>query len=303
MPGVYSLASHRSERVMHSEWLSTLRQDFVFAMRQGRRQPVFTAVALITFALGIGANTAMFSVVRGVLLRPLPYRDPARLAAIWPGRAISNAELLFLQQQSRSLEAVAAFSPGWGIALTGAGDPRQLHAARVSVNFFHTLGLRPALGRDLTPNESERGAWNVAILSHELWQTQFGADSGVIGRVVDMDAQPTRIIGVMPAGFEAFQSGVDAWLPLQIDPSSAFHTGALSLAFGRLAAGATSGTHRSAHGAPQRVSAGGSRARLRDEGRRCTLSACEPRRRTRFPGYGNDRDGSSLWARVSFPQR
>ena len=208
-------------------------------MRQARRQPAVTTIALLTFALGIGANTAMFSVVRGVLLRPLPYSDPQRLAAIWPGRAISNAELLYLQQNARTLQSVAAFSPGWGIALTGAGEPRQLHAARVSVNFFGVLGVHPAIGRPFAPNESERGAWDVAVLSHELWTTQFGADSSAIGRVVDMDGQPTRIVGVMPAGFEAFQSGVDAWLPLQINPSSPFHTGQLSLGFGRLAQGAT----------------------------------------------------------------
>ena len=224
---------------MNKEFWVSLRQDSIFAVRQARRKPVFTIVALATFALGIGANTAMFSVVRGVLLRPLPFRDAGRLAAIWPSRAISNAELLFLQRESRSLQSVAAFSPGWGIALTGAGEPRQLHAARVSVNFFQTLGVRPAFGRDLRPNESSAGAWNVVLLSHELWQSQFGGDSGVIGRIVDMDAQPTRIVGVMPAGFEAFQPDVDAWLPLMIDPSSQFHTGALSLALGRLAPGAT----------------------------------------------------------------
>ncbi|HEY2854286.1 MAG TPA: ABC transporter permease [Gemmatimonadaceae bacterium] len=224
---------------MLREWLAVLRQDAVFALRQARRQPAVTTIALLTFALGIGANTAMFSVVRGVLLRPLPYSDPQRLAAIWPGRAISNAELLYLQQNSRTLQSVAAFSPGWGIALTGAGEPRQLHAARVSVNFFSVLGVHPAIGRPFAPNESERGAWDVAVLSNELWTTQFGADSGAIGRVVDMDGQPTRIVGVIPAGFEAFQSGVDAWLPLQINPSSPFHTGQLSLGFGRLAQGAT----------------------------------------------------------------
>ena len=224
---------------MITEWESVLRHDSVFALRQARRQPVFTVVALLTFALGIGANTAVFSVVRGVLLRPLPYRDPERLAAVWPARAISNAELLYLQSNARSFQAVGAFSPGWGIALTGAGEPRQLHAARVSVNFFGTLGVRPAFGRDLRPNESDAGAWDVAILSHELWISHFAGDSAVIGRVVNMDAQPTRIIGVMPAGFEAFQSGVDAWLPLQINPASPFHTGALSLGFGRLAPGAS----------------------------------------------------------------
>jgi len=224
--------------MIRERW-DALRHDAVFGLRQARRQPVVTAVALLTFALGIGANTAMFSVVRGVLLRPLPYRDPERLAAIWPGRAISNAELLYLQANARTLQSVAAFSPGWGIALTNAGEPRQLHAARVSPNFFGVLGVNPALGRPFAPNESQRGAWDVAVLSHELWMTQFAGDSAVVGRVVSMDGQPTRVVGVMPSGFEAFQSDVDAWLPLQIDPSSPFHTGQLSLAFGRLARGAS----------------------------------------------------------------
>jgi putative ABC transport system permease protein len=224
---------------MIGESWGMLRHDVVFAMRQARRQRVFTTVALITFALGIGANTAIFSVVRGVLLRPLPYLDPARLVAIWPGRAISNAELLYMQQEAKTLRSVAAFSPGWGIAMTGAGEPRQLDAARVSVNFFRTLGVAPMLGRTFQPDESDVGKWNVAILSHAVWVSQFGADSGVIGRVADMDGTPHRIIGVMPAAFEAFDADVEAWLPLQIDPRSPFHTGATSRAFGRLAPGAS----------------------------------------------------------------
>jgi len=236
---LYDSARRRETRMQFHERWSMVSHDVVFALRQARRQPVFTIIALLTFALGIGANTAMFSVVRGVLLRPLPFRDPSRLAAVWPSRAISNAELLFMQRESRSLQSVAALSLGWGIAMTGAGEPRQLHAARVSVNFFDLLGVHPAFGRSLAPNESGRGSWDVAILSHDLWASQFAGDSSVIGRVVDMDARPTRIIGVMPAGFEALQAGVDAWLPLQIDPSSPFHTGQLSIAIGRLANGAT----------------------------------------------------------------
>jgi putative ABC transport system permease protein len=216
---------------------ATIRGDIVFALRQARRQLRFTIIALLTFALGIGANTAMFGVVRGVLLRPLPYRDPARLAAIWPTRAISNAELVYLQRGAKSFESVAAFSPGWGIAMTGAGEPRQLDGARVSANFFQTLGVQPQIGRAFRPDESDRGKWDVAILSHRLWIEHFGGDSSVLGRVVDLDAQPHRIIGIMPAGFEAFQPDVDAWLPLQIDPSSPFHTGQTALALGRLTRG------------------------------------------------------------------
>ena len=155
---------------------------------------------------------------------------PARV--IWPAKTISNAELVYLQRHTRRSRSVAAFSPGWGIALTGAGDPRQLDAARVSTNYFQTLGVRPAVGRPFAPGEIISGQWNVAVISHALWLSQFGGDSSVIGRVVQMDDTPTQIVGVMPAGFEAFQANVDAWLPLQIDPSSPFYTGQTALGFG-----------------------------------------------------------------------
>src|SRR4051794_39319842 len=117
------------------EWWDALRQDVVVALRIARRERTFTTVALLTFALGIGANTAVYSVVHAVLLRPLPFAQPEHLAAIWPTRAISNAELDYLQANTQTLRAVAAFSPGWGVAMTRAGEPRQLDAARVSTNF------------------------------------------------------------------------------------------------------------------------------------------------------------------------
>ena len=223
-----------SRQLWHS-----IRGDLRVALRQARKDRTFTIVALATFALGVGANAAMFSVVRSVLLRPLPYAQPERLAAIWPKRTISNAELLYMQQHAASFESVAAFSPGWGVAMTGAGEPRQLDAARVSTNFFGVLGVRPMLGRGFLSGESENGQWSVTVLSHALWLSQFGGDSTVVGRVVDMDGQPCRVIGVMPASFELFQANVDAWLPVQIDPASPFHTGATALAFGRLRRGAT----------------------------------------------------------------
>ncbi len=219
-------------------WQS-IRRDMTVALRQARKDRTFTVMALATFALGVGANAAIFSVVRSVLLRPLPYAHPERLAAIWPTRTISNAELLYMQEHTTTFESVAAFSPGWGVAMTGAGEPRQLDAARVSANFFDVLGVRPLLGRGFLSDESATGRWNVAVLSHALWVSQFGGDSAVVGRVVDMDGQPHRIVGIMPATFEAFQPTVDAWLPLQIDPTSPFYTGATALGFGRLRRGAT----------------------------------------------------------------
>ena len=222
------------ERTLEATW-----QDVRYAVRTLRKAPMFTAVALLTVALGIGANTAVYSVVSAVLVRPLPFADPDRLAAIWPTRTISNAELEYLQGHSHAFSAVAAFSPGWGIPLTGSGEPRQLDAARVSTNFFQTLGVRPAIGRGFVDGESSDGRWNVIVLSHHLWMSQFNGDSSVIGRIVNPDGSPHRVIGVMPASFEAFQAGVDAWLPLQIDRTSRFYTGQTALAFGRLAPSTT----------------------------------------------------------------
>ncbi|HEX4681479.1 MAG TPA: ABC transporter permease [Gemmatimonadaceae bacterium] len=216
-----------------------LHHDLVFARRLAWRQKSFTLVALATFALGIGANTAIYTIVRRVVLQPLPFAHPGRLAAIWPARTISNAELEFMQSHARSFDGVGAFSPGWGIAMTNAGEPRQLDGARVSANFFALLGVRPAIGRAFHPDESEPGKWDVVILSDALWRDQFRRDPAIVGRIVDLDGNPSRVVGVMPPGFEAFQAGVDAWLPLQIDRSSRFYTGQTALAFGRLRGTAT----------------------------------------------------------------
>lgn len=217
----------------------SLAEDVRFSIRVARRDRTSTLVALITFALGIGATTAVYSVVHGVLLRPLPFVQPQRLAAIWPTRTISNAELEYLQANTRAFTAVAAFSPGWGVAMTGVGEPRQLDAARVSTNLFATLGVAPAIGRSFADGESAPGYWNVAIISDDLWTKYFARDPAVVGRSVDMDGQPHRIIGVMPRGFEAFGAHVEAWLPLQIDQSSPFYTGQTALGLGRLRVGVT----------------------------------------------------------------
>jgi predicted permease len=222
------------ERTVEGTW-----QDARYALRTLRKSPAFTIIALLTVALGIGATTAVYSVVSGVLIRPLPFGTPDRLAAIWPTKTISNAELEYLQEHSRAFAAVAAFSPGWGIPLTGSGEPRQLDAARVSTNFFEVLGARPIIGRGFIDGESAPDRWNVAVLSHSLWMRQFGGDRSVVGRVVDLDGAPHRIVGVMPTQFEAFQAGVDAWLPLQIDRASRFYTGQTAIAFGRLAPAST----------------------------------------------------------------
>ena len=212
-----------------------------------RQRPAFAATALLTLALGIGANTAVFSVVHGIVLGPLPYSAPDRLVGLWPGHFFSNAEMLFLQERSRSLERMELFSPGWSIALTGGGEPAQLVGARTSAGFFDALGSRPALGRTFVADDSRPESNDVAMLSEELWRTRFGGDPGIIGRRVTLDGTPHTIVGVMPATFRFHRNDVEVWTPLAIDPAAWFHRGGTSIGIGRLAVGATPAT---ALGAP-----------------------------------------------------
>ncbi len=225
--------------------LDAFVQDVRYAARALGRRPTFTAVAVLTLALGIGANAAVFSAVRGILLAPLPYAEPERLAAVWPEHFFSSAELLYLQEHGRAMRRVEAFSPGWSVALAGGCgassdcEPRQLLGARTSTGFFDLLGVRPVLGRAFVPDESRPGNDRVALISHALWRARFGGDRDVVGRAVRLDGQSGTIVGVMPAGFEFEHPGVDVWMPLVVDPASPFYTGGVALAVARLAPGAT----------------------------------------------------------------
>jgi len=212
----------------------TVAGDLRYAIRGLVRRPGFTAVAVLTLALGIGANAAIFSAVRGILLRPLPFRVPNRLVAFNAEQFISNAELLFLRDNARTLDGVAAISPGWGMALTGVGDATQLTTARVSPNLLDVLGVRPMLGRTFHENESIPGQETVAILGHSLWAERFGSDPSVIGRNVVLDGTSYNVVGVLPPGFEVLGRPADLWTPLVIDPTAWFHKGAVSWFVGRL---------------------------------------------------------------------
>lgn len=194
---------------------------------------------MLTLALGIGANTAVFSVVNGIVLNRLPYREPERLVA-FGDYFISNAELLYLRENIRSLEHVASYSPGWDMALTSGGEPTKVTAAKVSPNFLDMLGVAPVHGRDFSDDESEPGRGSVALIDFALWQTRFGGDPAIVGRSVTIDGTPHTVAGVLPRGFH-FYSGTPAHflLPITIDPSSRFHRGQNALAFGRLTNGAT----------------------------------------------------------------
>src|ERR1044071_6548093 len=191
--------------------MRTLLQDLRFGFRLLRKSPGFTAVAVLALALGVAANTAIFSVVNAVLIKPLPYRDPARLLMVWEynrvrdkhQNVVSTANFIDRQKQTDVFEEMAAYSD-WHVNLTGGGDPVEVPVQYTTPNLFHVLGARPILGRDFTPDDARPEAPAVVILSHGLWQRRFGSDPGVVGRAVTVNGTPAEVVGVMPAGFQWF---------------------------------------------------------------------------------------------------
>ena len=209
------------------------------AFRSLRRRPGFSALAVVTIALGAGANAAVSAVAYSVLLKPLPYADPDRVVAVWPGRFMSQVELRYLREHARGLSAISSVAPGWTFSLTGAGDPSKITVDRVSGDLFETLGTRPLLGRLVRTDEERPGAPRVLLLSHRYWRTRFGGDPSVVGRTVKLDDVPHEIVGVMPASFEVVTTNVDAWAPLPADRAAFYDKLNFALLVGRLAPGST----------------------------------------------------------------
>jgi putative ABC transport system permease protein len=212
--------------------MSFLR-DLRFAARSLSRTPGFTAVAVATLALGIGANTAIFTVVRAVLLKPLPYRDAERLVVVWEDLiregnhrfSVAAPNFEDLRRRSRSFEGLAA-QLGTGFALTGAGEtPEAVLGARVTGDFFAVLGAKAALGRAVIPSDEVAGkAKNVAVLGHALWQRRFAGARDVVGRTIRLYDVPYEVVGVMPPDFEATSQLKaptrlsEVWVPLEVPP-------------------------------------------------------------------------------------
>ena len=201
--------------------LEVLWQDLRYAARMLRRSPAFTAVAVLTLALGIGANTAIFSVVNAVLLCPLPYREPGRLVELWGNvkratverRGASYPDYQDWRGQSRSFETMAAFD-GASFTLTGVDEPERLAGEYVSQPYFALLGVNPAVGRAFRPEEDrvpERDA--VVILSDSLWKRRFGADPAIAGRAIALGGRGYTVIGVMPPWFRGVTDTADVWVP------------------------------------------------------------------------------------------
>jgi putative ABC transport system permease protein len=176
-----------------------------YAIRTLRRSPGFTIIALLTLALGIGANTAIFSFVNGVLLKPLPYRDPHGIVMVWekpPGgdrNGISTLNFLDWKNQNTVFEHMAAINFGGNVTLTGAGQPEELQGVRVSASYFDIFGVQAVFGRTFAPDEDQLGKSQVVILSHRLWENRFGADPSIVGRTLTLSGKPCTVVGVMPA--------------------------------------------------------------------------------------------------------
>ncbi len=208
------------------------------------RTPTFTAVAIVTLAVGIGANTAIFSVVNGVLLKPLPYPEPDRLVTAGPTApglgydqiSFSDATYFYFKEQNRTLENLAAWTSTTR-NLTGLDRPLRLDALAATHTIFPTLRVRPALGRSIGQDDDLPGAAAVGILTHEFWIETFGADPDILGRTIELDRTSTEIIGVMPEGFEIPTESVDILIPLRLDPAAPAELNHYLAGVGRLAPG------------------------------------------------------------------
>src|SRR2546430_2653572 len=203
--------------------------DLRYAVRGLLKKPLFAVLTVLTLALGIGANVAIFSVVNGVLLRPLPYPHPERLMMVWiynPRQGFDKDVAPYLtfadwRAQSRSFEQLAAYS-GASVSLTGAGDPAQLRGARVTPSFFPAMNVQPALGRWFVEQDATAGHERVVMLEHGLWDRRFGSDPTIIGRTIQLSGRPYEVVGVMPAGFH-YPEDATLWLPLApVEPYKQF---------------------------------------------------------------------------------
>jgi putative ABC transport system permease protein len=213
-------------------FMNTIWQDLRYGVRMLLKRPGFTLLAVITLALGIGANTAIFSVVQAVLLRPLPMREPERLVTFWlsaPEKGLMEVNLTqalfaFCREHAQTFEGMAAYDTG-SATLTGGGEPERLSTANVTFDYFQVLGKEPLHGRSFLPHEDTPGNNKVAILSYEVWQRRFNGDPGVLGKPIQLNNEPFAVVGIMPPAFDfphpaerADFPHIDLWLPLGLNP-------------------------------------------------------------------------------------
>jgi putative ABC transport system permease protein len=249
------LESHKDEMrtSLGLRWWDELRADLRFALRMMAKNRGFTAAAVLTLAMGIGANTAIFTVVNATLIRPLPYPNANRLVMVWESRRVdgdkpnttSPATFMNWQERNTAFEKMAVTFNGSSV-LTGGDVPEQLPVQLVSPNFFSLLGTNAALGRVFNPDQEQPGAADVALLSFELWQRRFGANPNILGSKIILDGDPTTIIGVMPRSSQFFvkensfgQEKPQLWLPMTFSEKSRARHGRYLQAVGLLRPGVT----------------------------------------------------------------
>ena len=214
--------------------------DLSLGFRNLIRRPAFAAAAIVLLAVAAGANAAVFSIVRGVLLKPLPYAQPEQLVSVWPDWFVSNEEAAYWRARARSFSEVSVVAGGWLMAFVVPGrEPLKVTGARVSDNFFRMLRVGAALGRTVEPGDSTPGRENLVVLGAELFERHFGSDPNVIGSTVAIDGRAHQIVGVMGRDCEFVEPGTDIWLPLVFDPASRTHRLTAGQGYARLAPGAT----------------------------------------------------------------
>ena len=231
--------------------MNSLWQDLRYGARMLLKHPSFAVVAITALALGIGANTAIFSIVNAVLLRQLPYKDSERLMMLWetdPKRGgsptgFSYPRFDFLRNQQQSFDAVAAYTTR-NFSVMGPEGPMLVPGAHISEGFFRATGIGPAYGRTFAPEEDQPGAAPVVIIGYELWQSQFGGTQNMIGQSITADGQSLTVVGIMPAGFKLFEEKIDLWVPRVYEtnfltPQQIQRGGTYLAVFGRLKSGVT----------------------------------------------------------------
>ncbi len=231
--------------------MNALGRDLRFGVRLLTKAPGFTAVALVTLALGIGAATSIFSVVDAVVFKPLPFREPDRVLVIWEKNpslnrfrmAVAVGNFREWSQQARMVEGIAGLFDA-RVNLTGGPngrvDPEELKVERASASMFPMLGVQPALGRAFLPEEDRPGHANFALLSHSLWERRFGADPSIVGKTIGLRDQPYTVVGVLPGGFGVLDPSVDVYVPLGLNANDPHFAGArMLMVIARLKPGAT----------------------------------------------------------------
>ena len=224
--------------------MAALLQDLRHGIRLLLRSPGFTSIAVAALAIGIGANTAIFSVVNTLLIERLPYQDPERLAVIWEhniprdrkNNVVSPGNFIHWREMQQSFEDLAAVGNTFTVTLTGRGDPEELPMQLVSASFFPLLGVQPALGRAFSADEDRPGS-RVVVISDRLWKRRFNADRGILQNAITIDGTPRTVVGVMPPGFSHLDKTVELWLPIGLPAGARTPRGRWMTVVGRLRPG------------------------------------------------------------------